>query len=214
MRRTIFVLLLIQCSVLISYCSKNNNIKNEKHESTTQNASSDSIVITKVIIPITHLNEDQKLLLINQIPIGSSYSEISEIFNDISELKVEHSTNNLNEATATVKILGYNASIEFNFKGKSVYSYYYKIKDLEKNTADSLYLFLQNFYTEHYGSFSEEKETESSASSSVSSFWKLEKFSVSMTKNIYPDFVILAWGYQKPGVQNSNTVGPTRKSKF
>ena len=195
MKKILFLLTIFYLTNFLYHCSNNDDSKNKISDKQND---SNSVTITKVKIPDKHLDDKQKLLLIEQIPIGTSYSDIKAIFNNISELSAEHSIRNLFEAKAEVNILNYDAIIEFNFKNENVYSYYYQINELDKNIADTLYDYIQKFYSDNYGNYLEEKEAESSSYMNISSYWQLENFQVVMTNNIYQDYSILSWGFQGP----------------
>ena len=148
----------------------------------------------------TFSNYKDELLLINKIPIGITYEEVKDVFPNISELRAEG--RNLYDAKVDLCILNNKAKIEFNFKAyknnNMLYSYYYFIDSLDSDIADSLYLLLKNFYKEHYGNSSEGKELDPAGFYNITSFWRTKEFSVGLTNNVYHNYNVLGWGFQKP----------------
>jgi len=148
----------------------------------------------------TFSNYKDELLLINKIPIGITYEEVKNVFPNISELRVEGG--NLYDAKVDFFILNNKAKLEFNFKAYknniTLYSYYYFIDSLDNDIADSLYLLLKKFYNEHYGNSSEGKELDPAGFYNITSFWRTKEFSVGLTNNVYHNYNVLGWGFQKP----------------
>ncbi len=150
----------------------------------------------------TTSNFENELLLINIIPIGTTYKKVKNIFPHISKLVLEGRHYNLYDAKVDVDILNHKGKIEFNFQAcdsiNILYSYYYFIDSLDKSIADSLYLSLKNFYKEHYGNSSEGKELDPAGFYNITSFWITKEFSVVLTNNVYHNYNVLGWGFQKP----------------
>lgn len=148
----------------------------------------------------TFSNYKNELLLINKIPIGITYEKVKNVFPNISELRME--SENLYDAKVEINILNHKAKIEFNFKSyktnNMLYSYYYFVDSLDADIADSLYMLLKNFYKGYYGNSFEETELDPAGFSNITSVWKTKDFDIVLTNNIYKNYNIVAWGFQKP----------------
>ena len=153
----------------------------------------------------TFNNYTNKLLLIKKIPIGTDYKKIKELFPNLSEMKKVGLRGNLYEAKVKNYIFNQKCIIKFNFKSvdtlDALYSFYYFIDSLNKNTADSIYLLLKKFYNKNYGNSSEYKEVDPAGFYNITSVWKTKKFSVVLTNNVYYNYNILSWGFQKPKIK-------------
>ena len=147
-------------------------------------------------------NFENELLLINIIPIGTTYEKVKNIFPHISNLVLEGRHFNLYDAKVDVDILNHKGKIEFNFQAYDsiniLYSYYYFIDSLDKSIADSLYLSLKNFYSNHYGIPTESIEFDPSGFSEITSVWKTKDYDIGLTNNIYKNYNIVGWGFHKP----------------
>ena len=152
------------------------------------------------IVLYASLEEEEKLLLIKYVPLGITYEDVKDRFPEISNLRsegggIDTACISLCEAFAPVSILNRKANIEFNFSQNKLYSYYYWLEKLDCQTANGVYQKLQKFYSDHYGKYHEEEESEPGYSSKSSS-WKHDGINFGMANNIYPDGCVIAWGYQ------------------
>ena len=180
MRTKAYVFLIMYLLLALQTCQKKDS-KNAGQE------------VSKIVLT----SDRDKLLIIEQLPLGSSYSDVQQIFPDLSELEPDHAFTNLNQAKTGIVIMDHQATIEFNCKFDRVYSYYFAIHDLDKKSADSLYYYLQSFYTDIYGDFTEERERESLGYSSMSSYWTAPQYDLVVSCSIYPHNCSLSWGFQK-----------------
>jgi hypothetical protein len=189
----IYIILVL---LFFNYCSNQQEKSlNEKKKIKSDNKMNN---LTEAIIPFTKLTEEQKLNLIKFIKIGYSYEEVKQIINNLSDLRRESRRSELYDATAPINIFNNSGIIEFNFKSNILYSYCYQVYGLSHNTADSLYLFLQQFYSKEYGKYLEEKDPGNSSYSGISSYWEKEYFTIVMTKNMYPKNCKIGLCFQKP----------------
>ncbi len=142
---------------------------------------------------------EEKLLLINKIPIGADYVDVKQIIPEISGLKQEGS---LFYAESAVSIFNQEGSIRFNFQYQDtvdlLYNFAYSIDSLDKNTADSLYRVLKLFYSKYYGKGSEHREDYPAGFYNITTVWKKRQFDLILVKNVYSGDNILSWGFQEP----------------
>jgi hypothetical protein len=187
---------IIVVSLFLNFCSN----QQEKSLDEKGKIESDKNMsnVTKDIIPFTKLTEEQKLNLIKFIQIGYSYEEVKQVINNLSELRRESRRSELYDATAPINIFNNSGIIEFNFKSNILYSYVYQLYSISHNTADSLFLLLQQFYSKDYGNYLEERDPGNSSYSGISSYWETEDFTIVMTKNMYTENSKLGWGFQRP----------------
>lgn len=146
------------------------------------------------------MKDEEKLLLIKYVPLGISYEEVKRKFSEVSDLRGEGGGEDLagrglQEAFVPISILNRKANIEFNFEYNKLYSYYFWLEKLDCQTARKVYQELQKFYSDHYGKYQEEEESELGYSNK-SSYWNHVDFNFGITNNIYPDGCVVAWGYQ------------------
>ena len=150
----------------------------------------------------TFSNYEDELLIINKIPIGTIYEEVKNYFPNVSELRLEGRHYNLYDAKEGIDILNHKAIVEFNFQSYDtlniLYSYYYFIDSLDNSIADSLYLILKNFYSNHYGHSSENTSFDPAGITIITSFWNTKEFDIVLGKNIYKNYSAVSWGFQKP----------------
>ena len=81
--------------------------------------------------------EQNILLLINQIPLGSSFAKVKETLPDVKETKTNGKHDK--EAKEQLQLLSYKTELSFHFSADSLYSYYYNIVEPDEKKADRLY---------------------------------------------------------------------------
>lgn len=149
---------------------------------------------------VTH--DEDKLLLIRRLPLGLSYAEVRRHVPDLSPVRDEipptPGTPHLTEADAPARILNRDSRMEFNFREDSLYAYGYWLEHLTYVTSDSLYRRLQDFYSQRFGPYLEEKGQPEEGSRSNASYWGAGGFEVVLVNNIYRDHCTLAWSFQLP----------------
>lgn len=144
--------------------------------------------------------EEARLLLIQEIPLGITHAELRERLPAVGMLLPEgpadvESEEALGEATLPTRVLGYDARLEFNFRRDTLYSYYYWLDDLGCDRALGMYRRLRRFYDERLGSSREEIQREPGYESR-SAFWTPADWSVVATLGLEGEVCRLAWGFQ------------------
>lgn len=135
--------------------------------------------------------EQNQLLLINEIPLGSPYSKVIGVMPDLKEIKA---AKNEKEAKAVMKLLSYTTEIIFNFSNDSLYSYYYTITERNDNEASRLFAGLQSFYSKNFGEYttgSVEEEDHYNRSCQ----WRKNNTLIVLKYDINSSTI--SWGYQK-----------------
>jgi|GEM_PF-1516536 hypothetical protein len=144
--------------------------------------------------------DKKSLMIIKELPLGTTYAKIKEVFPSVKEPRPEGGMVDLGkqgytEAFVKVELLGKKGDLEFNMKNDTLYSYYYTISEADFEKASDLYLGIQQFYNKEFGPCTEEKVEEHNHYSK-SCVWNPGKFSVVMTQDINRGSI--SWGFQKP----------------
>lgn len=145
-------------------------------------------------------DEEARLLLIQEVPLGLSYSEARERLPGLGPLVPEGpeevaAEEALGEAALSTRVLGQPARLEFNFQGDSLYSYYYVLGELGCDRALGLYRRLRRFYDERLDRGREEIQREPGYESR-SAYWTPDDWSVVATLGLEGEVCRLAWGFQ------------------
>lgn len=173
--------------------------------SDTQVAAPDDAVLAEAdtarLAPVEGLSNDQKLMLIEEVPLGLTYDQVQQRFPDLGAQQSEGSgaTAHLTEAHLQTDVMDREALIEFNFENDRLYSYYYRIDSLDCAEGDSLYAELRDFYAGYYGDLREEEEDEGGYSAR-SSYWRMDEGQQggAVTLSRQADECRLGWGFQQP----------------
>jgi len=113
----------------------------------------------------TALSDNEKLMLIKELPFVVTYEEVKQKSPDVGPNKPEghpevEINEGLTEATVPTNVLGYKAELEFNFEDNKLYRYGFSVEFNDKTGAENLYTKLQEFYTREYGAYMVEKQAE------------------------------------------------------
>ncbi|MBO8128532.1 MAG: hypothetical protein H0Z39_04940 [Peptococcaceae bacterium] len=193
----ILCLLLLVISIPLTGCQ---NQADSEYKAASQSQNTDDNNDTAPVL-YTLRTDEEKLLLINYLPLGASYEEVKSLFPTVSELMPEGDLESLGkrglyEAFLNIHIFDREAKLEFNFKDNRLYSYYFRLDELDKTVSTELYQHLQEFYTTYFGKYTEEQQSEGGYHS-LSSSWSADKFELGATNNVYTeDKCILSWGFQ------------------
>ncbi|WMJ73202.1 hypothetical protein RCC89_08510 [Cytophagaceae bacterium ABcell3] len=128
-------------------------------------------------------NEDKnKLALTEQVPLGSSYTDVQTLFSEteISELDKSKA---LSTATLPINIIDRKGSIVFNFSSDSLNKLTYTLTETDFEKGEELYIDLQNFYSLRYGPAIEDKVEEHNRFTRAC-HWDSELYIVTMTWNM------------------------------
>ncbi|MFW5972902.1 MAG: hypothetical protein ACOCTG_02835 [Bacteroidota bacterium] len=146
-------------------------------------------------------DDEEKLLLIEDLPLGSNYEDVRALFPAVGPEEPEQGLEDeaLSRAFLPVSVLGNDATLEFNFRDTELYSYFYRIEPIDCSDGAELYGELQNFYQERYGE-PEVEQTRENVYTARSSFWRdaEERADVAMTLGQQVDECRLSWGFQTP----------------
>jgi len=135
--------------------------------------------------------EQNLLLFINEIPLGSSYSKVKEILPELKEVKID--SKHEKQGQATSYFLSYKTELSFHFSDDSLYSYYYNIVEPDDKKADNLYKGLQNFYSQNFGDYTI-KSIEEEDHYNRSCEWEDDKIYIILDYNVNSSNI--RWGYQ------------------
>ena len=142
---------------------------------------------------------DQVLLLIDRVPLGSSYDQVKAVFPEIGKLRSEpggwgFGSWGLTEAVVESKALGRPAKLEFNFKSGRLYGYFTCLERLDLGTANQTYEQIKKYYTHRFGAAYEEHE-KGFDYAAVSSYWYTKVFDLNLVNNIHENIRSdLCWG--------------------
>ena len=102
------------------------------------------------------------MLMIEEIPLGVTYSDVARRISGLGELKPELGgiAEELEEARAELTVMGRDAIAEFNFRNDTLYSYYFHVDAASCTDADSLYSDIIEFYRDAFGQPQTEAEDE------------------------------------------------------
>lgn len=147
-----------------------------------------------------HRDEEARLLLIQDVPLGLTHAELRQRFPALGPLVPEGpdevaAGQGLAEAALPTRVLGQAARLEFNFQRDSLYSYYYTLGELGCDRALGLYRRLRRFYDERLDRGREEIQREPGYESR-SAYWTPADWSVVATLGLEGEACRLAWGFQ------------------
>ena len=201
--------LLIILLFIIQGCSKSNPSDSREEKNISESTPNDSSIVSPNTqnlvgsVNIENKNDDEKLLLINYLPLDITYEEAKFRFPNISETRNEGNSdllgkNGLTEAFINIEIFDLNAKVELNFKNNKLYSYCYFLMDIDLSLSSTIYDKLKSFYSKHYGEFEEDNESEHNYLG-YHCRWKMKDFEFGITNNVYEynNTATLGWGYQK-----------------
>lgn len=144
---------------------------------------------------VAELPDSAKLALIEQIPIGSNYSDITAQFAGVSPIKPT-GVADLGRAETRVEVLDREAILELNFNRRTLYSYYYRLEDLSCPESESLYAQLKGLYGKRYGAGTEENLVEGGYRATTN-FWTGTGYDVVATRGNDNGKCRVAWGFQE-----------------
>ncbi len=170
-------------------------------DTTSLPAATGAVSESTVYPQVQNLTNDQKLMLIEEVPLGLTYEQVQQRFPDVGPQTPEGTgaTAHLTEANLETEVMDRDAMIEFNFEHDRLYSYYYHIDELGCTEAEELYGELQDFYSGYYGEMRTEDEDEGGYRAR-SSFWRMHdaQSGIAVTLSEQADECRLGWGFQQP----------------
>jgi len=136
--------------------------------------------------------EEQNLLLfINEIPLGSPYSRVKEVLPELKEVKIDSKHEKQGQAASS--LLSYKTELSFHFNDDSLYSYYYNIVEPNDKKADKLFKVLQNFYSLNFGEYTV-KSVEEEDHYNRSCEWRKDSLYIILDYNVNSSNI--RWGFQ------------------
>jgi hypothetical protein len=149
--------------------------------------------------PRDRLSDDEKLMLIDRLPIGSSYDDVRDVFPSVGPEEPAGTglTETLSTASVPVRVMEEDAVLELNFDDGVLYSYYFQVHDADCGEAEALRAELRQYYQARFGDSVYESEEEPGYTME-SDFWHLPNHdaALAMTLGRQADVCRLAWGYQ------------------
>jgi hypothetical protein len=150
-------------------------------------------------LPDERLSDDEKLMLIERLPIGSGYDDVRAIFPGVGpeEPAGMGLTETLSTATVPVQVMDESAVLELNFDDGVLYSYYFQITDMDCSETEALRDELREYYQTRFGESTYESESEAGYAME-SDYWPLPDHdaALAMTLGRQAEVCRLAWGYQ------------------
>ncbi len=144
---------------------------------------------------VQSLPDSAKLFLIEDLPIGSSYEEITQRFAGVSPLTPK-GIGELSDASAPVEVFGREALLELHFERRTLYSYYYMMERIPCDEAADLYGRVGQSYAAQYGPAREEQAADG-AYRTRTRYWEATGYDVVATLGDESGACRLAWGFQE-----------------
>lgn len=144
-------------------------------------------------------SEEERLLLVDEVPLGLSYQEVRARLPALGPLRSEvpgAGPDRLTEADLSTRVLDRTARLEFNFRRDTLYSFYFMVSEVGCPDARSLYERFQEFYAARYGAPQEEVLREPGYEAR-SSFWRADDFEVVGTLGVQAETCRVGWGFQE-----------------
>jgi hypothetical protein len=135
---------------------------------------------------------DERMQLHRQIPMGVSYEALKQNLPSLGPLQND-AGKNLTEAFLELEVMGMPAKVEFNFKDKVLYSYYYSLPSMPIDKAAEAYQALKDYYSSKYGEFKEEFVQEEPGYAVRQALWETDKAKVNVVNNISGGQVSINW---------------------
>jgi len=147
--------------------------------------------------PLELSTDEQRFLLIEHIPFGLTYKEVKERLPSLREIhpdghSPEQGEEGLFEASAPTTAFGREASLEFNFGKKGLYSYYFWLTDLTAADAATYQTALRAFYSKRYGRPHRQPGEQVDAD-----YWFQPGYRVVLRRFAFGTGVVLQWGYEE-----------------
>jgi len=149
-------------------------------------------------LPETDLTDRDLLMLIEHLPMGAGYDRVIELFPRVSS--PEPATHaQLDQARSEVEVVVLNqvTTLEFNFMGDRLYSYFFHAQPLDCTDARSLHERLTDFYSDAFGPGTEEEQVEPGYTSRTT-LWRTDDVEVAVTHGRQADECRVGWGFQDP----------------
>ncbi|MFZ1948310.1 MAG: hypothetical protein WAW06_12240 [bacterium] len=152
---------------------------------------------------LASMSDQEKLLLIQRVPLGVTYSRVHEIIADLGPQRPEAPVGtpgmaDLTDASVSVQVLGHSTQLEFNFQRDTLYSYYYGPLEVGAAVGDSLFQYLCSFYSSQYGPPIAE-DAEDTPYFEKSRQWPRIGYVADVGNSIADTVRILGWGFQTYG---------------
>jgi hypothetical protein len=152
---------------------------------------------------LASMSDQEKLLLIQRVPLGVTYSGVREIISDLGPQRPEAPGGppemaDLTDASVTVQVLGHSTRLEFNFQKNKLYSYSYGSLEVSAAAGDSLFEYLCSFYSSQFGTPVAE-DAQDSPYFVKDRRWPRIGYEAGVTMSIADTMRILGWGFQAYG---------------
>ena len=136
------------------------------------------------------------LILAERLPLGGTLDQMREVLPTFSVTEGEVAAGaDMEELTAPYDLFGRPGTVELNFEGRRLTSYFFRLDTLACASADSLYARVQTVFGERFGEWEEEEQDEGGYRAR-SSFWTTDTLAASMTRGEQAGQCRLAWGFQ------------------
>jgi hypothetical protein len=101
--------------------------------------------------PFSQLTDDQKLLLFQRFPLGTTPSEVRDATPGLGPQRDEVPMQRLTDAQVETGLLGHRIRAEFNFQGDSLYAVNFGPLILPADSGEALFDTLCTFYARRFG---------------------------------------------------------------
>ncbi len=146
------------------------------------------------------MTDDEKLLLFEQLPLGSPASRVRALLPALGESRAEGPS--LTDATVAYEFLGHSTQLELNFKDDILYSVNTGVSDLGASDGQAMFERLTDFYSRRFGPPVAEDGNDSPYFVSSRS-WQLSVAEVGFIMSFTDSLRRIGWGYQRPRVRSS-----------
>jgi hypothetical protein len=127
-------------------------------DSIAQQKPADTVVVNPDQSRIYSLTPDDKkiLELLQTIEMGFSFNEVKAKYPVVKGIRPEDKKDNLaeegyTESVCKQSIFGGEASVEFNFKDDSLYSYVFTYNDKDSEKAEQVFQSVKKYYSDKWG---------------------------------------------------------------
>jgi hypothetical protein len=145
---------------------------------------------------LSQMTDEQKLMLFEHIPLGTTLSQVKEVAPGLGTPRVEGlPARGLTDAEVAFEVLGYHTRAEFNFRQDTLYSVNFGPLVLPADSGDALFDDLNKFYSSRLGTPLVD-DGEDSPYFVKSRFWRISEGEVGVSNSLDDRQRILGWGYQ------------------
>lgn len=150
------------------------------------------------LVPLSLMTEQQKLMLFEHVPLGSTLSDVRRTAPDLGRLRaIGLPAPGLTAADVSLEVLGHRTRAEFNFRNDTLYSVNFGPLVLPADSGDAMFAELNEFYTRRLGA-PRVGDGQDSPYFVKSRTWQTPRAEIGTANSLNDGQRILGWGYQPP----------------